>query len=90
MHSGEAVVGLVGSYLQKEFTAIGDAVNTASRVEGATKDLQCDILLTQAARDAQEPFKAAEVVFRGRVPLKGKAEPVAVYEVRGLREAPPG
>ena len=90
VHSGEAVVGLVGSYLQKEFTAIGDAVNTASRVEGATKDLECDILLTQAARDAQEPFKAAEVVFRGRVPLKGKAEPVAVYEVRGLREAPPG
>jgi adenylate cyclase len=60
---------------------MGDAVNLASRLEGLTKQYGVGILVGQATRDA-----AADAVFReiDRVRVKGKDEPVAVYEPLGL------
>src|SRR5262249_1117370 len=43
VHAGSAVVGNVGSKTRMEYTAIGDTVNVASRLEGKTKDLKCVI-----------------------------------------------
>ena len=84
LHTGEAVIGDIGTPKRKEFTAIGDTVNAASRLEGATKELGCVI----AASDST--VKAAGAGVRtGKVEemkVKGRAEAIRVYEVTGLDE----
>jgi adenylate cyclase len=88
IHTGPAVVGQIGSHLRKSFTAIGDTVNTASRLESATKDYPgCDILIGQSTEDGQERHGVAESAFLGYAELKGKEAPVPVYQVLGRRTA---
>ncbi|MCA9545292.1 MAG: hypothetical protein KC613_12900 [Myxococcales bacterium] len=77
INSGEAVVGNVGSESRMEYTAIGDAVNVAARLEGIARPNQ--ILITRATRDAAgDGFEYAPV---GRRPVTGRAEPVQLFEV---------
>jgi adenylate cyclase len=51
LHSGPAIIGDIGAEIRREFTIIGDTVNTASRLEGLTKVHKIDILLSSATRD---------------------------------------
>jgi adenylate cyclase len=86
--AGVAVVGFMGSHLRQSYTAIGDVVNTASRLEGKTKDFPgCEIVISQAVEEIQQHQRVAETTYLGSLELKGKTQTVNVYQVRGPRAA---
>jgi adenylate cyclase len=83
LHSGEAIVGNIGSPKRLEFTSIGDTVNAASRLESLTKELGWTIVASHST------IAAAPGVITGRQEtrtVKGRQEPLEVYEVLGLKE----
>jgi adenylate cyclase len=89
VNSGPVLAGTVGGGGRLDFTVIGDAVNTAARVEEVTRQTGDDVLVTEATRAllSREP---AELVRRPAVALRGKAEQVRLYAPAVERpEAPP-
>jgi adenylate cyclase len=81
IHYGEAVLGLIGTEKRLEYTAIGDSINTAKRIQENSAKNQ--ILLS---REAYERVKK-QVEAKPFTPLtvKGKTQPLVVYEVLGLK-----
>jgi class 3 adenylate cyclase/tetratricopeptide (TPR) repeat protein len=80
---GEAVVGFIGSHLRQTYTAIGEVVNTAARLEEATKKHECEILISDRVDAVQRQAGVAETQFVGRLPLKGIGQAVSASKVLG-------
>lgn len=81
VNSGVMRVGDMGSKIRKAYTVMGDAVNIASRLEGITKQYGADIIIGDGTRKLISGFVLREV---DRVRVKGKDEPVTIYEPLGL------
>lgn len=82
IHTGPAIVGNVGSEVKNDYTAIGDTVNTASRLEGKTKDLGIPIVISEATRAAIGRQSGLKIDAAGSVQVKGKTRKIRVYGVR--------
>jgi len=75
INAGEAVLGNMGSDARFDYTAIGDAVNTAARLESATKEVGVDLLIGESTAQAVD----YELQSLKPIKVKGKAKPLKIY-----------
>lgn len=77
LHRGDAVVGAFGGEGRSTYTALGEAMNTAARLESANTKLRTRILIS---REAAAPSMAGAFRAMGRIGLRGRSNPVEVFE----------
>lgn len=79
LHYGEAVIGNFGGDTRIQYTALGDSMNTAARLEAANKPLDSNV---SASREFIEKSNPDWWVPMGRIVLRGRAQPVDIYHPR--------
>jgi len=78
VNTGEAVIGNMGSSTRFDYSAIGDAVNTAARLESATKEAGVDILIGEnTAQSVNYKLKSLKAIK-----VKGKAKALKIYTIK--------
>jgi adenylate cyclase len=84
LHTGVAVVGNVGATKRQQYTAMGDTVNVASRLEGMNKEYGTTILVSGAVRERAGPsFRFRPL---GMARAKGRAGEIEIFELVGANE----
>jgi adenylate cyclase len=81
LHFGKAIVGNFGGEGRIQYTALGDSMNVAARLEGANKQLKTAVLIS---REAAERYDLAQFRPMGRVQVRGREAPIEVYEPLGV------
>jgi class 3 adenylate cyclase len=83
INTGWAIVGNIGSPARMGYTAIGDTVNIASRLQNLTKEYQASLLISQTTFEEIDDLFETEWI--GLVTVKGRTAPVGLYKVLGER-----
>lgn len=86
VHTGEVVVGVVGSSDKMEHTALGNTVNTASRLESLNKEYKSRLLMSEETRSLLP--ESLETACLGEVLVRGKSAPMSIYTLAEIRPAP--
>jgi len=86
VNSDSVISGNIGCTKRMEFTSIGDGVNLGSRLEGTSKVYGTDIIISETTyKSCANRIWTREL---DRIQVKGKNQPISIYEVYGLRSDP--
>jgi len=83
LHCGQILLGHIGALDHYEYTPMGDIVNTASRIESLNKQLGTNLLVSEEVINQLDGFLTREL---GKFRLKGKVQPIVIYELMGRLE----
>ena len=80
LHTGPLIMGIIGDVYRNDTAIIADSVNTASRMEGITKYYGAKIIISEDSLNSIEERDSFGLRYLGKVRVKGKDQPLAIYE----------
>src|SRR5262249_35784045 len=83
INTGDVVIGNIGSEKRMEYSALGDTVNTAARLESLNKEYDTSLLISETTYAAVSELVQAQLVATEI--LRGRTVAIRIYEVTGLR-----
>ena len=86
INTGPFMAGNVGSEKRLEYTAMGDTINTASRLEGSTKESGFYALIADSTREALVGADGGDLVAVGEVDVRGRQEKVTIWSIEVARK----
>lgn len=84
IHTGSAILGIIGETMRIESTVISDTVNLSSRIESLTKHFHTTILVSGDVYDQIKDIPGYHFRYISKVIVKGKSQPTKIYEVLSI------